>query len=150
MENRRSESRFWHPAVGIECVLKSKPFCGPDLPKGHIEPCRRRPLLVQIYDLCQPILKRRVPGALRSHYVFLAMTDTQGFRKRCLTAVALEYVLCFSPVIQAAALLHHGPPQPRLKPLLFALAHRLPPLFFASVRCNRYDSFPVSMMCAWS
>jgi tetratricopeptide (TPR) repeat protein len=88
-------------------------------------------------DLCQPVLERWFTDTLRGHYIFLAMPNPQSFCKCCLTAVALEYVLSFSPVIQAAAFLHHCPPQSRLKPMPFVLSHRLPPLFFASVRCRR-------------
>lgn len=83
------------------------------------------------------MLKRRDAASIRHHYVLLAVANPQRFGECRFAAVALEDMLGFQPVIQPAALLHHGPPQPGLKPLFPSLAHRLPPLFFASVRCSR-------------
>src|SRR5512138_1220071 len=77
----------------------------------------------------------------------LTIADFQCALKGSIPVFAYEEVDRVLPLTQPLlSLLHHRPAN--LSFVLFV--HFLIPFFFSTVRRNRYDSSPVSMMCAWS
>src|SRR6266568_6727806 len=79
--------------------------------------------------------------------VALAIADFQCTLKGSLPVFADEEVHRVRPLTQPLlSLLHYRPANLSFIPFV----HFLIPFFFSRVRRNRYDSSPVSMMCAWS